>query len=294
MLALKYSRHALRFKYQRLINNASLRPASSYLLNSSNTGDSGASSSGSQPGNRNGASDDNGDSGDRKKPKKQPISKPKDKAGEQPTKLVPRFSRRLSTDKSDKQSELIVDRKDPPKEYPHLLAIPLTKRPLFPGFYKSIFIKEPQAVDAIRTLWEKRQPYIGIFLAKDDTQEKDLVRTLDDIEKVGVFAQITNVYPAGHDNSGLTVVVYPHRRIRATGMLYPPTIAKNDSTESLSESTEPQKADLDILEQNIPLAIVENLIEEPHSAENRVIKATANEVITVLKEISQLNPLLRY
>lgn len=43
----------------------------------------------------------------------------------------------------------------------------------------------------------------------------------------------------------------------------------------------------------IPVTSVENLVDQPYNPENRLIKATMNEVVTALRELSQGNPLLR-
>ncbi|KAJ1563597.1 ATP-dependent Lon protease pim1, partial [Cladochytrium tenue] len=108
-----------------------------------------------------------------------------------------------------------------PKEYPQLLAIPLTRRPLFPGFYKSLHIRDPQVIGAIKALVDRRQPYLGVFLAKDDNSELDIVTSPDQVHPVGVFAQISNIYPSGPDNNALTVLLYPHRRIKMTDLVKP-------------------------------------------------------------------------
>ncbi|KAI8930273.1 Lon protease C-terminal proteolytic domain-containing protein, partial [Entophlyctis helioformis] len=181
-----------------------------------------------------------------------------------------------------------------PETYPQLLAIPLTRRPLFPGFYKSLYIKDPRAIQAIQSLVERRQPYIGIFLAKDDTADKDIVTDESQVHKVGVFAQITNTYQTGPDNSALTVVVYPHRRIRISELVQaqpPASDADNASAASATPGFLPINAPL--IEYDVPLANVENLPDQPYNQENRLIKAITSEIINVLKEISQLNPLLR-
>ncbi|KAJ3299653.1 ATP-dependent Lon protease pim1 [Borealophlyctis nickersoniae] len=236
-----------------------------------------------------------------------------------------------------------------PTEYPQLLAIPLNRRPLFPGFYKSLYIKDPQAIAAIENLMDRRQPYLGIFLTTDDNFEPDVITSLDQVHRVGVFAQITNTYKAGPDNSALTVVVYPHRRIRITDLVAPisggttprivvaeetPAVeSKKDETQDVkvvSEPTdgepkperEPQNADLTTVpppstettvtesvqekadERYLPinasladyivsLANVENLKDEPYNGNNQLIKAYTSEMLSVLKEISNINPLLR-
>ncbi|KAJ3264171.1 ATP-dependent Lon protease pim1 [Chytriomyces hyalinus] len=112
-----------------------------------------------------------------------------------------------------------------PKEYPQTLAIPLTRRPLFPGFYKSLYIKDPQVIAAVQSLLDRRQPYVSIFLTKDEKYEPDTFSDTNEVYPVGVFAQITSVYNAGPDDKALTVVVYPHRRVTLDSLLPLPETA---------------------------------------------------------------------
>jgi len=112
-----------------------------------------------------------------------------------------------------------------PAEYPQVLALPISRRPLFPGFYKAVVIKNPAVCAAIRESLKKGQPYIGAFLLKDEDADADVITDLSKVHRVGVFAQITNVYQAasstfkdgkgGEDDKedSLTAVLYPHRRI---------------------------------------------------------------------------------
>ena len=197
-----------------------------------------------------------------------------------------------------------ANNKTPPSHFPKLLAIPLTKRPLFPGFYKSMYIKDPKAIEAVQFLWNSGQPYVGIFLAKDENSEQDLVTDIKDVERVGVFAQITNIYQSGPENAGLTVVVFPHRRVRITDISSPreiqssleqgeEVIVSTADTPVNNEEREIDYINSKLAEMGASLTNVENLVDEPYNPENRVIKATANEIINVLKEISQVNPLLR-
>jgi Lon-like ATP-dependent protease len=175
-----------------------------------------------------------------------------------------------------------------PENVPHIMAIPLTRRPLFPGFYKSMHIKDPYVIKVIQDLVSSGFPYIGIFLAKDENTELDMVTDQSQVEKVGVFAQITNTYLTGPDNSSLTVVVYPHRRIR---------ISELSAPVELPENVEPPEGKVTMLEKlnqlGVPVARVENLFDEPFNPDNRLIKATTSEIINVMKEISTSNPLLR-
>lgn len=115
-----------------------------------------------------------------------------------------------------------------PEVYPQVLALPITLRPLFPTFYKAVTITHPPVIKAIRELLAHGQPYIGAFLFKDSESDADVITSLDQVHPVGVFAQITSTFeppekPKAFGKDGkeeapepkaLTIVLYPHRRIR--------------------------------------------------------------------------------
>ncbi|KAJ9095369.1 ATP-dependent Lon protease pim1 [Naganishia cerealis] len=124
-----------------------------------------------------------------------------------------------------------------PEIYPQVLALPITRRPLFPGFYKAVTITSPPVIKAIRTLLQRGQPYIGAFLLKDSDSDSDVITSPDQVYPVGVFAQITSVFGSSDNPAGtphgqlaaesegdkkpetLTAVLYPHRRIRIDELL---------------------------------------------------------------------------
>ena len=116
-----------------------------------------------------------------------------------------------------------VARLQVPDIYPEVLALPIVRRPLFPGFYKAVVVKDPQVMDAIKEAVKVGQPYLGAFLLKDDKEDTDIITSLDKIYEVGVFAQITSIFGAkgsnGEDES-LTCVLYPHRRIKITDIIH--------------------------------------------------------------------------
>ena len=117
-----------------------------------------------------------------------------------------------------------------PEIYPQVLAIPITKRPLFPGFYKVITIKDPNVSSAITESLRRGQPYVGVFMVKDregddesrhDHDSEDVIYSLDDVHDVGVFAQITSTMPISGQEGAMTAVLYPHRRIRLSSLVNP-------------------------------------------------------------------------
>ena len=108
-----------------------------------------------------------------------------------------------------------------PDVYPQVLAIPLVKRPLFPGFYKAVTIRDPNVVSAIQDMIKRGQPYVGAFLFKDENADGDVIEKMDDVHDVGVFAQITSAFPVHGDDGALTCVLYPHRRIKMSSLMAP-------------------------------------------------------------------------
>lgn len=130
-----------------------------------------------------------------------------------------------------------------PTVYPQVLALPISRRPLFPGFYKAVIVKDPHVCAAIKESLKRGQPYIGAFLLKDEDGDSDIIDDIDKVHPVGVFAQITSIFPtqspvsAKKDSSssdgkkregakddeseGFTAVLYPHRRIRIDELLPP-------------------------------------------------------------------------
>jgi len=117
-----------------------------------------------------------------------------------------------------------------PEVYPQVLALPIARRPLFPGFYKAVVVRDPAVVAAVKEMLARGQPYLGAFLLKSGESDSDTITDIDTVHKVGVFAQITSVFPATptkDDKDGsLTVVLYPHRRIKITELL--PTRGKGE------------------------------------------------------------------
>ncbi|KAJ5666766.1 ATPase AAA-type core [Penicillium macrosclerotiorum] len=198
-----------------------------------------------------------------------------------------------------------------PDVYPQVMAIPIAKRPLFPGFYKAITIRDPNVAAAIQDMMKRGQPYVGAFLFKDDNADGDVIENLDDVYDVGVFAQITAAYPLRGEASGVTAVLYPHRRIKISSLLPPseatkeittdekPTEKQGDVVASFEEGA-PENAPKDHYEPTsflkkypVSLVNVENLTEEPYDKKNGIIRAVTSEIVNVCKEIATLNPLFR-
>ena len=233
--------------------------------------------------------------------------------------------------KRGRKSEKALAKPVVPEIYPQVLAIPIAKRPLFPGFYKAITIKDPNVAAAITEMFKRGQPYVGAFLFKDENADDDVIRNPDDVYDVGVFAQVTSAFPmSGGEGSGLTAILYPHRRIRLSSLI-PPGAAdaskaapapvaepipetvpkapeeadqKGDVVASFEESVVEQKPEPEtpkklyevtsfLKKYPVSIANVDNLTEEPHDPKSPVVRAVTNEIVNVFKEVASMNSLFR-
>ncbi|WWC62708.1 ATP-dependent protease La [Kwoniella dejecticola CBS 10117] len=256
-----------------------------------------------------------------------------------------------------------------PEIYPQVLAVPITHRPLFPGFYKAVTVRSPPVIKAIRELQAKGQPYVGAFLLKDSTSDSDVVETMDQVNPVGVFCQITSCFTSNEGEGkpeSLTAVLFPHRRIRIDNLVKPGDTGLNPqapfvNVQEVSEAEDAQKSEVgnesekgegevESFETDVPsveavreelgtvsrdrddteveveprkeerkqstsdkspskphspinfihnllpdvsITNVSNVALEPYDKDSQVIRAIMSELISVFKEIAQLQPMFR-
>ncbi|KAK7420058.1 ATP-dependent Lon protease pim1 [Neonectria magnoliae] len=229
-----------------------------------------------------------------------------------------------------KSAEKALQKPVVPDVYPQVLAIPIARRPLFPGFYKAITIKDPEVATAITDSIKRGQPYVGAFLFKDENEDEDVIRNVDDVYDVGVFAQITSAFPIHGQEGALTAILYPHRRIRLSSLLPPggqdakksdaktepipepipqkvteeevTQEKKGDVVASFEESAVEKKPDQAaekyeptsfLKKYPVSLVNVENLADEPYDPKSPVIRAVTNEIVNVFKEVATMNNLFR-
>ena len=231
-------------------------------------------------------------------------------------------SRKASTERA-------IQKPSVPEVYPQVMAIPIAKRPLFPGFYKAITIRDPNVSAALQEMMKRGQPYVGAFLFKDESSDKDIIENMDDVHDVGVFAQVTSVFPVTGEESSITAVLYPHRRIKMSSLMPPkqgradastvPSVVdinpidhrpskdvaatekSGDVVASFEEPPHPQKSNeiqsyeptFFLRNHAVSLVDVENLIEEQHDKKSPIIKAITSELVNVFKDVANLNHLFR-
>ncbi|KAI9186577.1 hypothetical protein LWI28_018737 [Acer negundo] len=170
-----------------------------------------------------------------------------------------------------KSSSAIVSTNPRPEDYLTVLALPLSHRPLFPGFYMPLYVKDPKLLAALQENRKRQAPYCGAFLLKDepggDTSASETEKSVHDIKgkelynrlhEVGTLAQITSI-------QGDQVILIGHRRLRITEMV--------------SED---------------PLTVkVDHLKDNPYDKDDDVIKATSFEVISTLRDVLKTSSLWR-
>ncbi|KAK7392082.1 hypothetical protein VNO78_20509 [Psophocarpus tetragonolobus] len=161
-----------------------------------------------------------------------------------------------------------------PEDYLTVLALPLIHRPLFPGFYMPVFVKDPKLLAALQESRERQAPYAGAFLLKDEPEADPNVVSSSDTDKniydlkgkelfnrlheVGTLAQISSIH-------GDQVILIGHRRLRITEMV--------------SED---------------PLTVkVDHLKDKTYNKDDDIIKATSFEVISTLRDVLKTSSLWR-
>eukprot|EP00930_Biecheleria_cincta_P041486 TRINITY_DN28440_c0_g1_i1.p1 TRINITY_DN28440_c0_g1~~TRINITY_DN28440_c0_g1_i1.p1 ORF type:complete len:970 (-),score=190.00 TRINITY_DN28440_c0_g1_i1:80-2989(-) len=169
---------------------------------------------------------------------------------------------------------------------PALFALPLFRKPAFPGFYQIVQVSDPSVLDFLVALRKNNQgDYLGGFLTKkqpektiEEIQEPSpkgssgltsqnlrrdagRVNSAAELEEIGTVLQVINLQPYPNMEGG-QVVVMPHRRIRRTRVVSSPS-------------------------PNVALAAVavEYLDEPEVPKDNEEIKALRLEIVAKMKEL---------
>ncbi|KAH1035385.1 hypothetical protein AAZX31_20G087200 [Glycine max] len=179
-----------------------------------------------------------------------------------------------AADESESKASAIVPTYPRPEDYLTVLALPLIHRPLFPGFYMPVFVKDPKLLAALQESRERQAPYAGAFLLKDEPEADPSAVSSSDTDKnvydlkgkelfnrlheVGTLAQISSIH-------GDQVILIGHRRLRITEMV--------------SED---------------PLTVkVDHLKDKTYNKDDDIIKATSFEVISTLRDVLKTSSLWR-
>ncbi|KAE8293876.1 Lon protease-like protein, mitochondrial [Larimichthys crocea] len=210
-----------------------------------------------------------------------------------------------------------------PEVFPNVPLIAVSRNPVFPRFIKIIEVKNKALMELLRRKVRLAQPYAGVFLKRDDSNESDVVESLDAIYSTGTFVQIHEMQDLGDK---LRMIVMGHRRIRITRQLEvepeeaatspvwsesegesqpkPPPRRKSkrsrkDQPGSLTEQLEDKISEADLNPElqplpssNILMVETDNIQHEQFTVTEEV-KALTAEIVKTIRDIIALNPLYR-
>ncbi|XP_001143873.3 lon protease homolog, mitochondrial isoform X1 [Pan troglodytes] len=194
-----------------------------------------------------------------------------------------------------------------PDVFPHLPLIAITRNPVFPRFIKIIEVKNKKLVELLRRKVRLAQPYVGVFLKRDDSNESDVVESLDEIYHTGTFAQIHEMQDLGDK---LRMIVMGHRRVHISRQLEvepeepeaenkhkPRRKSKRGKKEAEDELSARHPAELAMeptpeLPAEVLMVEVENVVHEDFQVTEEV-KALTAEIVKTIRDIIALNPLYR-
>ena len=209
--------------------------------------------------------------------------------------------------------------------YPHLLALPVTNRPLFPGIIYSFTLTDPKVIQAMEDnnpAENNHHGYIGTFLRKDSIVGGDNAQTGVDVPEVitdpnclynvGTLAQIIRIQKnvlGNVDDVGSSGGIHPNA---LQNMVVSLDEEKKDDTEE--EEEPPSTASLLLLaHRRINLLGVDKIGPPLHvnvehwdkltyntntptkdeMIDHDTIRALTNEIFSTVREIAQLNPIFR-
>ncbi|KAJ2780362.1 ATP-dependent Lon protease pim1 [Coemansia javaensis] len=204
-----------------------------------------------------------------------------------------------------------------PDSYPNVMMLPITRRPLFPSLYKSIQVQDPQVIGALKELVERGEPYVATFMLKNDDKDVDSIQSADEVHEIGVFSRIMSIYVSPNpEDKHLTVALYPWRRVRMKRILegapaspkdgdggaqqddaQPAGTATITTATATTATTQPDGAK-QVLESikseyDFTALEVENVEDMPYDIKDATISATMSEIVSVLREITTMNPMFR-
>lgn len=156
-----------------------------------------------------------------------------------------------------------------------LLILPNAKKPVFPGFIFTLSLRDEETIDALLRNNETSGGYVGVFYRKDQANiveppagtvfkdQSNIITSVDQICRVGTFAKIQS---ATRLDSTLNCVLIGHRRITLDHITTfgPP---------AFGQVTHWRKPIL--------------------STHSTSLKAYMNELISSLRELFKLSPLLQ-
>ncbi|CAL4073928.1 unnamed protein product, partial [Meganyctiphanes norvegica] len=100
-----------------------------------------------------------------------------------------------------------------------------TKNAVYPRF-NSVIISDKELCDLVRRKVRLNQPYAGVFMKRDESDEREVVDNVSELYNVGTFVQIHELQDLGDK---LRMIVMAHRRIQAICALPDTSVQEEDA-----------------------------------------------------------------
>lgn len=180
-----------------------------------------------------------------------------------------------------------------PDFWPTVPVIAVNRHPVFPKFIKIVELNDEKLVDIVRRKVKLNQPYVGIFVKKDDENTAEVVADVEDLYPIGTFAKVIELQDLGQK---VRMVLMAHRRIRISDMtveekepLVIPklSLASEETSEESKKEPAPPPEDPRVL-----ICSTENVVHKDFETTAEV-KAMTQELIKTIRDIIALNPLYR-
>jgi Lon-like ATP-dependent protease len=194
-----------------------------------------------------------------------------------------------------------VGRGDNAPRYPIVTPLPVLRKPLFPGVMMPMTLSNPQIVETCMDLVDRGTPYVGVFLAKNRSLlgvsdegghgngehsssgadlENGLITDLSEIHRFGMFAEIQRITKVPVVNIGKVGQV-------------------EDSTQSVAQMLlwgHRRITIEEVITRGPPLSVsithLDNMCKTK-TVKSDVVKAYTNQIVSVLRDLVKINPLLK-
>ncbi|KAL3093101.1 hypothetical protein niasHT_022551 [Heterodera trifolii] len=162
-------------------------------------------------------------------------------------------------------------------------------------------VQNDQLMDSIKMVCDLKNPYVGIFVKRDDANTSDAVNSIDELYPVGTFGnvvELNRVHP-----KRLEMFVSAHRRIRLLEKLDTLDNEQIGRTQRRKKRVQPQQltpnreegangTDEPQGEKPLLYARIENVVE-PVFKPDDWMKATIDTIIMTIREIASYSPLFQ-
>eukprot|EP00546_Thalassionema_frauenfeldii_P007045 CAMPEP_0178924246 /NCGR_PEP_ID=MMETSP0786-20121207/17215_1 /TAXON_ID=186022 /ORGANISM="Thalassionema frauenfeldii, Strain CCMP 1798" /LENGTH=992 /DNA_ID=CAMNT_0020598925 /DNA_START=132 /DNA_END=3110 /DNA_ORIENTATION=- len=213
-----------------------------------------------------------------------------------------------SNNNNSNNTSLVASSGDFAPRYPHLLGLPIPQRPIFPNIPTSIVLKDPTTIGALET-----GKYVGTFLRKTASENiltpPELITSAKELYSVGTLCQILKMTPLpdplkiedpqyNNNNNNNNNEQHAQQSLDSLS-------SSSSSSQEHESSSSDHHVSLWVLgHRRIDLSSVDHLgppvdVTVQHwdklvvSEETDSIRALTNEIVSMIREVAQMNPLFR-